>query len=427
MAGFVRFLSLSLALVLLPLSSPLQAAEEDTGLFRKLSAPIEVHGFCELRAGCRTQKDPYEKSISVMESRLQADLFFHKDWAQLKYKGDVWLDGITEKGEYDTREAWLFLRPIDLLDVKIGRQILTWGTGDLVFLNDLFPKDWQSFFIGRQAEYLKAPSDAVKFSFFTKLANIDVVYTPKFDPDRYITGEYISYWNSTQESLAGRNAIIDAEEPDRWFRDFELAVRVYRKIRRYELALYGYRGYWKRPGGQTPSGENIFPRLNVYGASARGPVGRGIGNIELAFYQSVDDQSGFNPWIDNSEMRYLVGYAREIGKDFNASLQYYVEQILSYSAYKENLTSGPTKDQFRHVITLQLTKLLLNQNLTVSLSGYFSPSDVDGYLRPYIHYQYTDRLALELGANMFFGEHPYTFFGQFQNNTNIYTAIRYSF
>jgi hypothetical protein len=126
-------------------------------------------------------------------------------------------------------------------------------------------------------------------------------------------------------------------------------------------------------------------------------------------------------------MRYLVGYAREIGKDFNASLQYYVEQILSYSAYKENLTSGPTKDQFRHVITLQLTKLLLNQNLTVSLSGYFSPSDVDGYLRPYIHYQYTDRLALELGANMFFGEHPYTFFGQFQNNTNIYTAIRYSF
>ena len=34
-------------------------------------------------------------------------------------------------------------------DVKIGQQVLTWGTGDYVFLNDLFPKDYPSFFAGR--------------------------------------------------------------------------------------------------------------------------------------------------------------------------------------------------------------------------------------------------------------------------------------
>ncbi|MFW6031595.1 MAG: hypothetical protein ACOC9T_03300, partial [Myxococcota bacterium] len=32
------------------------------------------------------------------------------------------------------------------------------GTGDLVFLNDLFPKDWRSFLLGRDLDYLKAPS-----------------------------------------------------------------------------------------------------------------------------------------------------------------------------------------------------------------------------------------------------------------------------
>jgi len=38
-----------------------------------------------------------------------------------------------------------------------------------------------------------------------------------------------------------------------------------------------------------------------------------------------------------------------------------------------------------------------------------------------------DNLSWEMGANIFFGDYPNTFFGQFQNNTNIYTGLRYSF
>lgn len=403
------------------------AEEENEKSFLDHFPPIEINGFFELRAGCRMQEDLYEKDSSVMESRLQAELFTYTDWAEFKYKGDVWGDGILERGEYDTREAWIFSRPTDFLDIKIGRQVLTWGTGDLVFLNDMFPKDWQSYFIGRDKEYLKAPSDAAKISFFTGLANIDVVYTPKFDSDRYISGEYISYWNGSLKRLAGQDAIVSADKPDRWFQDDEVALRVYRNINNYELALYGYRGFWKRPGGETTSGTAIFPELNVYGASARGQIGLGIGNIEIAYYQSADDESGSNPRINNSEMRYVVGYTQEFAKDVNASIQYYIEYMLGYSDYKENLSCGPARDHDRHVVTLQLTKLLMNQNLELSLSSYYSPSDSDAYFRPNMRYKFTDKIVLEGGANIFLGEEPHTFFGQFENNTNIYAAIRYSF
>ena len=34
---------------------------------------------------------------------------------------------------------------------------------------------------------------------------------------------------------------------------------------------------------------------------------------------------------------------------------------------------------------------------------------------------------LEIGGNIFFGDYPNTFFGQFQNNTNVYLGLRYSF
>ena len=406
----------------------LVAAGEEKDSFLSQFAEPELHGFWEFRGGYRLQNDRYEKDMSVMESRLQLDLSTYNDWADFKYKGDFYWDQVIEDFEYDTREAWMFFRPTDWLDVKLGRQILTWGTGDLLFINDLFPKDWQSFFIGRDVEYLKAPSDAVKFSFFHDWANLDVVYTPQFDPDRYITGEYNSYWNSNMLSLAGRNAMVNAEEPDDWFSDDEIALRFYKNISNYEYAVYFYDGFWKSPGGQDSMMRAIFPDLRVYGASVRGNIGKGIGNVEIGYYQSLDDESGDNALINNSQMRYLVGYTQEIARELTAGVQYYVEQMLDYGAYKDNLPSPtPAQDEFRHVLTLRLTKLLMNQNLTVSFFGYYSPSDEDAYLRPNVNYKVSDNMTVETGANIFFGSDSHTFFNQFQDNTNLYAAIRYSF
>ncbi len=402
-------------------------ADEDGSLWDKLSPP-EIHGFYEVRSGYRLQNDRYEKDMSIMETRLQLEVSTFTDWADFKFKGDLFGDLVTEKGDFDFREGWVFARPTDFMDIKIGRQILTWGTGDLLFINDLFPKDWQAFFIGRDTDYLKAPSDAAKVSFFTEHVNLDVVYTPQFDPDRYITGEYLSYWNGNLGRRAGRDAYVSTERPDRWFGDDEIAVRLYQNISNYELAFYGYRGFWKSPAGQTVTGRATFPDLNVYGASIRGPLGPGIVNAEAGYYESADDRSGKNPLVNNSEMRYLLGYTQEIATDLTAGVQYYIEQMLDYNDYKRSHPTGSKmRDRDRHVATLRITQLLMNQNLMLSLFTYYSPTDNDAYLRPNIHYKATDNLALETGANIFLGKYGHSFFGQFEDNTNIYAAVRYSF
>jgi len=424
MARMAALLSVCLA----GIYSPSTMADDDPNASFWSKVPIEVHGFYEMRAGYRTRKDKYAKDMSIMESRFQLDLYSYMDWGDLQFKGDVYGDLVEEQGKFDLREANMFLRPYDFMDMKIGRQILTWGTGDLIFINDMFPKDWQSFFIGRDNEYLKAPSDAVKISLFGDWANLDIAYTPQFDPDRYIDGTRISYWNSAMGSLAGDNAIVHTNRPDRWFRDDEIAARLYKTIKNYEVALYGYRGFWKSPAGQNAAmNQALFPDLSVYGASLRGPLGDGIGNIEVGYYDSSDDGGGKNALINNSEMRYLLGYTQEIGRDLTMGLQYYVEQMLNYHAYKRSLPAGPARDQYRHLTTIRLTKLLMNQNLRLSLFTYYSPSDKDVYMRPNVNYKINDNLAWEIGANIFFGDYPHTFFGQFQNNTNIYTGWRYSF
>jgi hypothetical protein len=65
--------------------------------------------------------------------------------------------------------------------------------------------------------------------------------------------------------------------------------------------------------------------------------------------------------------------------------------------------------------------------LELSLFVFFSPDELDTYIRPRITYKILDPLAIVIGANLMFGRDNYTFFGQLEQNTNAYARLRYSF
>ena len=402
----------------------------------------DLSGLLNVRAGTRTQPDRHEDDASIGEARLQLE--WQKRFGDVTFKatGDFLYDPVSDRlnkvdlvrgtGWFDLRELWARSSPAKWMDVKVGRQVLTWGTGDLLFVNDLFPKDWQAFFIGRDLEYLKAPADAVKTSFFSGAANVDVVYMPRFNPSRFISGRRLSYYSPAMGTRAGQNAIVRTDLPNEWFDDSEWAARVSRKLGSYELAGYGYWGYWKTPEGFNPvRGRATYPRLSTYGASARGPAGRGIANVEAALYDSRQDRGGSDPMVRNSEVRLLGGYETdlpELAPELTIAVQYYVEVMQNYSAYHRALPPGAkASDRTRHVLTVRLTKKLLNQDLTLSVFGYYSPSDADAYLRPNVRYKIDDHWTAEGGANVFLGKDDHTFFGQFERNSNIYVSLNYAF
>jgi len=278
-------------------------------------------------------------------------------------------------------------------------------------------------------EYLKAPSDAVKASLFSKYANLNVVYTPAFDADRYIDGRRVSFWNDTMGRRVGRSTPIMEDRPSRWFTDDEIAARLYKNVGGYELAAYYYHGFWKSPAGLDPAdGDATFPELAVYGASIRGTVGRGIGSFEAGYYDSMDDSGGRNPFVRNSELRAMIGYEQEVATEFTASAQWYIEHMMDHEDYSRTLPPGATRlDEDRHVLTLRLTKLLMSQNLRLSLFTFYSPTDNDTYARPIINYKVDDHWTVEAGGSVFSGENRRSFFGQFVMNSNAYVAARYSF
>lgn len=394
--------------------------------------PFELHGFWDTRVGPRIQSDPVQsKDFTLAETRLQLRASWIAEHFELDTAFDTVLDGVREGIDGELRQLRLSFSPFPWMEVRAGRQVLTWGTGDLLFINDLFPKDWQAFLIGRDEEYLKAPGDSVRLGFFFDAVNVDVVYTPRFEPDRYITGERLSYWNPLFGTRSGEDFRVRTVEPDRAFTNDEWAWRIYRTVGTAEVALYGYHGYWKSPAGQDlRSFRATFPRLDVYGASVRRPLWGGVANAEVGWYNSRDSDGGRNPFVNNSEIRALIGFERELMPEFTGSVQWYAEHMLDYGNYRGNhirLLQGPPRDRTRHLLTVRLTRLLMNQNLTLSMFAFMSPTDKDAYLRPKVSYKLTDAWTIEAGGNWFLGADDHSFFGQFENNSNIWASVRFSF
>ncbi|MEZ5476200.1 MAG: hypothetical protein R3E95_01475 [Thiolinea sp.] len=310
------------------------------------------------------------------------------------------------------------------LDVKLGRQILTWGTGDAVFINDVFPKDYVSFFSGRSDDYLKAPSDAVRIGFFSQAVNLDLVVMAADDVDRTADGTRLRLGSPATGLAAAPDRHLASELP----KGAEVALRAHRTVGAFELAGYAYQGHWKITAGTDPvSGRGIYPELSVYGASLRGPVAGGIFSAEVGYYDSRQDSDGANPAVANSELRVLAGFEREIAPDTTLGVQYYAARMADYDAYVEAAQPGAAlQDQTRDLVTARLTKRLLNQNLTASALVFYSPTQEDHYLRLGLSYKPSD--ALTLGATLgHFGGARDTPFGQLGNAGSVGLSLRYGF
>lgn len=395
--------------------------------------PKNFSGFVELAAGARLSSDPVintDKTLADLRAQLQWD----KDLSasRIKFTADLYYDGVLDQTKLQIRElAWQgrLSSILDLgewsqnFDIKVGQQVLTWGTGDYVFLNDLFPKDFQSFFAGRDDDYLKAPSLAVKISGFFDWGNVDFVTTPKFVPDNYINGDYFSFFSPfAGANVAPRFEVSSSNKPS----SPEYALRVYKSIGSIEYAAYAYDGFHKSPASFTDLGEPYFSGLRVYGASAIAPFASGLLNMEMAYYDSKDDAQGKNPLVPNSQSRWLIGYEQELMKNLTGSVQLYVERMSNFEALKANsLTPDFDPNQNRALVTQRLMYRALQQTLTLNAFNFYSTSDEDGYLKLSADYSPVDQWQLSGGVNVFYGKERFSFFNQFEDASNAFVRFRY--
>ena len=401
---------------------------------KKKKWPFQLHGFFLGAVSGRVtgERPPGGEGGDFVlgEERLRLELkgAVTSGEAFFLVKGDGFHDAVANEFHGDLREAYAGYAK-GSVDFRFGRQIATWGVGDLFYINDIFPKDWESFFSGRPMEYLKLGADAFRTQIFTKALNADLFVIPFFTPDEFPSADRFFFF----DPFSGVPNSIETE-PETRFSNVETAVRLYRRIAGADVSFYFYRGFWRNPGARpddfaAPTTVTTFhSALFVTGFSLQRNLLGGVTSLEGGFYDSRGDNNGDEPTIPNSQWRFLAGYQREPWRDFTAGLQFYGEVMDHYGAYQGALPAGfPVQDRFRGIASVRLTQWLRHQTLKLALFAAVSPTDVDYFLQPEISYRVTDSLGATLGGNIFGGRDDTTFFGQLEKNDNVYLNVRYDF
>jgi hypothetical protein len=409
-------------------------------LFAPAQAEVYIDGFLQGLYGGRIDEDnPTVTEQTASETRLQLRLESFGDNSEVFARMDfVWDGADSSRYDWELREGYLKFRLGRNIDFKVGRQVLTWGTGDLIFINDVFAKDYRSFFVGRDDQYLKAPQNAVRAAYYNPLGALEVVWSPRFEPNRLPTGRRLSYYSPFSGGIVGMGMgdefYFDPPLPESKFKNGELATRFNRQIGYFNLALYFYSGYYKNPLGAVSSGPfsppvPVYPKLRVYGASARGQIWGGILWLEGGYFDSRWDKHGDNPLMPNSSVTGMVGYEKQIAPNLTVNGQWQADYMTDHDKYaaQQEMLGGYVRDEVRHLLTTRITRLLKSETVTLSVFAFYSPTDEDTYVRLLTKYKYTDEVTLALGANIFDGTSEATEFGQFQMNDNIYAKVTYGF
>ncbi len=396
------------------------------------SGNVETHGFLVTGATGRIHDTGADGNpqgdFLLREDRFRLDL---EGWsedidAEIKVKAEVVHDALAREITVDLREGYFDYSAGDF-DFRLGRQVITWGVGDLLFVSDVWPKDWVSFFAGRPMDYFKVGVEALRVRLWWDVVNVEVVGATPFQPDALPDSARFAVANP----FAGIETRMDA--PRDGYDNAELGVKLSRKALGVDFAAHAYRGFWSAPsarleGANPPQSVTMFyPALSVYTLTAQTNAAGGVVSAEAGLYDSRDDARGDDPTTPNSQIRALVGYERPLWEDARAGAQYYVEAMAHYDAYLASLPAeSPVESELRDLVTVRLEQLARQQALRLSLFAFYSPADGDYLVQPLAEYKLSDELRVSVGANLFGGD-AHTMLGRFDRSDNVYATARFDF
>ncbi len=394
------------------------------GVAGPVAADVTLGGFLQQNTAFNAAgANPDGRNHKWLEERAQIKLDGTTGAWRLMAKGDVAHDHLGRGSRSELREGYVDYTESGW-DVRAGRQVLTWGVGDLVFVKDVWPKDYEALFAGRPLEYLKRGTDAVKLGIYPAFASFELVLAPSFRASRVPDARRFHLFDP-MPGLVDRRTV----EPDQG----EAGLRIYRDMAGYDVALYLYRGFQRTPSMRpdrmtAPTRMTLFhPKLAGYGASASGRAGAGVVSLELAYYDSRQDRSGTDFTVPNSQTRFLAGYQWQPWEEGSLGLQYYVEYMHDHGAYRAVLPAGmPVAKRRADTFTVRATQLFLHQTLRLSLYAAHNAGNRDRFVNPELRYAISDRVWVAVGANVFGGRRTGQF-GQLARDDNVYLQTRLEF
>lgn len=454
---------LTVALLLIPVLSAMASGVYSTRAYAQLEWQGNFTGDYRLRL-----QDEYEFSHTEQRLTLQPEARL----GPAKFTGELWLnlqgrptvDGSSGLSAYETifpwnlevREAYLEIYdfPLDRMDFRAGRQLIAWGTGDLVSPTDnINPQDLKDIKdFGR-----RLGSDALQFSWYPGSLTVTAVCVPVFTPARLPAGWMDLFLPVELAGLSEEDILVSL--PAAAVQNSSFGVKLAGRIGGYDLSLSYLDGRYDLPVVKEIQGEVMnpadpleslslneaslfFPHRRVLGVDLAGELGSvGIWAEAAVFFPEkvitlttielpspLPNQTQETVVLDKAYIKYLIGADYTFPDGTYLNLQ-----------FLHGFPHERGAKELEDYLLFALDKTVMNGRVKITpLAGVFAVQDFDDIsnnyavvLAPEVSWYPVDGAELTLGINWIDAPHAQSaggsLFSRFRDEDEIYLRFKYSF
>jgi hypothetical protein len=377
-----------------------------------------------------------------------AELRFSSDWkvrieGRLRYEPifalmghDNYTSAYVEdrQTEADLWDAFVEASPIQGLSVKVGRQIVVWGTSESMRITDVLnPLDYREPGV-TDIENMRLPLTMTRLDYTWHQLTLSGIAIHEFRPSTLPVLGSDFYFND--------QPFPRTYEPDDTPDNTEYALSLTVRLTGWDLSLYYADIFSDVPylimargpiivqpelGNSVllpPDYENWYSRLKMYGAATTVAYKKWLLKFEAAYFQGT---RYFNtPNVEKDLLNLLAGLEYSGFTNTSIAVEYAVQHIYDY---EKNMQQYPdmVEENENHAalrILRDFRRDTLHLLVTVNL---LDDHGDDGWLaRTQVEYDWTDNLSLTLGA-VVYGAAQDGKYAALKDNDRFFVRLRYSY
>jgi len=394
---------------------------------------VNLSGFARTYEGVKVQ----DGDFSIIQQTMNLNFEKRGEKVALKANPMVYLYN-SNKPEITMREIYadMYFKNFDL---RVGKQQVVWGKADGVFITDIVSPLNLSEFLLPDFDEIRTGVIATKLDYYIGNSTFELIAIPQFTPTTRPDENSIWYiqpqfpvpatfdWSKSEISPSLENSEIFAK----WSAitskiDFDL-MGGYTWDDNPSMHVQKQFGINTATMPTKPMLTNLlitpqYHRLAVAGGSFSSEVKGFIVRGEAAYYNGkyfqTEDMQAEDALVQKDYINYVVGLDFSIGK-VKMSTQFIQKYILDYS-------DGILENEINNMATIMARYDMMRETLHLELFSYVGITGEDALIRPKITYDFDDSFSILLGANIFTGNREGQF-GQYQDNSMVYTKIKYNF
>ncbi len=383
---------------------------------------VGIKGFIDTYHAFRTES-PNDWMAS--RSRVRGELTLEKDNAGMFVSANaVYNSLLKDQSGLFLREAYLYYNKSGL-DIRAGRQIITWGVADAMRITDIIsPMDFTEF-LTQDYDDIRIPVNGIRVKYTRPKWNAEAIVIP-VSSFYELSTDGDNPWEVNIPGITVPYFINLDGMPKKQFRNMEYGGRIGAYLSGVDFNLYVLRTWNKMPvfrkivaedGSLLCEGE--FYRMTMLGADLSIPLGKFVVRAEAAEYFGEAQEPVVNAAVvTRNSTSALVGLDWYAGNDWQLGIQYshkYISGKMSeISSYRN---SG--------MATVRISKDLLHNTLSLSNFGYIDVANCGIYNRLYADYALTDQIHVFLGYDYFHADKGQ--FAMYDRNSEVWIKLKYSF